>query len=67
MSERLQAFIGWCDYFAIQSPWGTTRMLLKGLRPHPHKTGHFSTRIFVYPDSRGQSLKRLCADGRADS
>ena len=36
-------FIGWCDYFAIQSPWRTTRMLLKGLRPHPHKTGHFQT------------------------
>ena len=52
-------FIGRCDYFAIQSPWGTTRMLFKGLRPHPHKTGHFSTRIFVYPDSCGQSLKLL--------
>ena len=34
-------------------------MLFKGLRPHPHKTGHFSTRIFVYPDSCGQSLKLL--------
>lgn len=52
-------FIGRCDYFAIQSPWGTTRMLLKGLRPHPHKTEHFSNRIFVYPDSCGQSLKLI--------